>query len=110
MTIAHWISVSQVVVALIAIVVAVEAVRQKCHADDRSAWWPRLQWTLDKITSTDPVERIAGLRLLPTVLQSSLKNADDARLASAIREMRHDLEHYEVNQNVDSEPATEEDS
>lgn len=113
MTVANWISVAQVTVAVVAVVVAVATIRQKRRADNRAAWWARLQWTLDKITSPDPVDQVAGFRLLPIVARASLDSADDEQLAEAIEQLREDLTTDDDPLNpdedpVDSEPAPKE--
>ncbi|MGV0870516.1 hypothetical protein [Corynebacterium kalidii] len=91
MTPAEVISALQLIVAIVAVIVAVATIRQKRRADNRAAWWARLQWTLDKITSDDPVDQAAGFRLLPIVTKASLDSADDEQLAAAIEELREDL-------------------
>lgn len=108
MTPANWISIIQVIVAIVAVIVAVATIRQKRRADNRAAWWSRLQWTLDKITSPDPVDQVAGFRLLPIVTKASLDSADDEQLAEAIEELREDLTTDDDPSNPDDDPVDSE--
>ncbi|WP_312980600.1 hypothetical protein [Corynebacterium sp.] len=108
MTPAEVISALQLIVAIVAVVVAVATIRQKRRADNRAAWWARLQWTLDKITSPDEDDQMVGFRLLPVVTEASLDSPDDKQLAKAIKELGDDLTTEDDPSNPDDDPVDSE--
>ncbi|MGP9724277.1 hypothetical protein ACT3SZ_09715 [Corynebacterium sp. AOP40-9SA-29] len=107
---ATWIQLVQVLVGIAAIIVAVVTVKQKQAADGRTAWWSRLQWTLDRIISEDRIGEVTGLRLLPVITQSSLSSEDDRRLAETVDALVESLSDIRTPSTaVDSVSALKED-
>lgn len=71
------------IAAVIAGVIALLTLRQRQVADDRSEWWRRTQWALDKATSLNVDEKILGMDTLAVLADSELARDAERRLFDA---------------------------
>ncbi|GAB3947927.1 hypothetical protein [Corynebacterium tapiri] len=53
----------------------------------RNTWWKRTEWALDKIASDNEADVYIGSTLLPVILESSFRDAQDKDLSQAIIEL-----------------------
>jgi hypothetical protein len=60
------------------------ATRAEREARRREEWGRRFTTALDRVTSNDPVTRVAGRALLEELVSSELASPDDIRAADAI--------------------------
>jgi hypothetical protein len=84
-----------VFIAAIAAGIAIATIIQKRTADNRNAWWQRLQWAIDRATDADPDKRLAqmvSLDVLDVIAESSLKTKEDIDLARAIQDFFNAME------------------
>ena len=56
------------------------ALAQKRRADDRSEWWRRTQWALDRALDVRPSTKALGLATLEVLAHSTLAHAEDLKL------------------------------
>lgn len=82
----------QVIVAIFALVLAFRTLRQKRESDDRQAWWSRLEWALDKISSEDNLEQAMGNTLLEPIIKSIKKRKGDEYIAAEVNALVTNLQ------------------
>lgn len=73
------------VVGLVAACVAVDTLRQKQNADNRSALLARIQWAMELTTDDDSNVRDLGWRLLAGLVESPELSTEDAVLVENMR-------------------------
>ncbi|HEV7168907.1 MAG: hypothetical protein ACHQ7M_21285 [Chloroflexota bacterium] len=56
------------------------ALAQRTEADNRSEWWRRTQWALDKAMSPDADSKALGLATLSVLARSELARAEELQL------------------------------
>lgn len=56
------------------------ALEQKRRADDRSEWWRRAQWALDRALDNRPPTKALGLATLEVLARSTLAHAEELEL------------------------------
>ena len=59
-------------------------IQQKTEADNRNAWWSRVQWAIDACLSDDRQRRTTGLVAIEQMQASSLATSGDQKLLEAI--------------------------
>lgn len=73
---------------LLAVVVAYFSyrgtIRQKTLADNRNAWWNRVQWAIDAALSDDEQRRATGMAAIEEMQDSELATAADQALLAAM--------------------------
>jgi hypothetical protein len=73
---------------LLAVVVAYFSYRgtiqQKTLADNRNAWWNRVQWAIDAALSDDEQRRATGMAAIEEMQDSELATAADQALLAAM--------------------------
>jgi hypothetical protein len=57
-----------------------KALEQKRRADDRSEWWRRAQWALDRALDARPSTKALGLATLEVLARSTLAHAEELEL------------------------------
>ncbi|WP_417234328.1 hypothetical protein [Arthrobacter sp.] len=65
------------VAALLATYVAIKTLKQRRVSDDRSEWWRRTQWALDKAVAGDGYEKLLGLDTLNVLSTSELAREEE---------------------------------
>lgn len=74
--------------ALLAVVVAYFSyrgtIRQKTLADNRNAWWSRVQWAIDAALSNDEQRRATGMVAIEEMQDSELATVTDQALLAAM--------------------------
>lgn len=69
--------------AIVAAVIGGFTFRQRALADDRSEWWRRAQWALDRALDDHPSTKALGLATLEVLAHSTLAHADELKLFDA---------------------------
>lgn len=69
--------------AVVAAVIGGFTLRQRARADDRSEWWRRAQWALDRALDDRPSTKALGLATLEVLARSTLAHADELKLFDA---------------------------
>lgn len=59
-------------------------IRQKTSADNRNAWWNRVQWGIDAALSDDEQRRATGMAAIEQMQDSELAKASDQSLLAAM--------------------------
>lgn len=60
-----------------------KALEQKRRSDDRSEWWRRAQWALDRALDDQPSTKALGLVTLEVLAHSTLAHAEELKLFDA---------------------------
>ncbi len=63
-----------------------KALAQKRLADDRSEWWRRVQWALDRALDGDPDTKALGMATLEVLANSKLAHAEELELFDIVWE------------------------
>lgn len=69
--------------AIVAAVVGGFTLRQRAQADDRSEWWNRAQWALDRALDDHPSTKVLGLATLEVLAHSTLAHTGELELFDA---------------------------
>jgi hypothetical protein len=59
-------------------------IRQKTLADNRNAWWSRVQWAIDAALSDDEQRRATGMAAIEEMQDSELATVADQALLAAM--------------------------
>lgn len=59
-------------------------IRQKTLADNRNAWWNRVQWAIDATLSDDEQRRATGMAAIEQMQDSELATVADQQLLAAM--------------------------
>lgn len=69
--------------AIVAAVIGGFTLRQRAQADNRSEWWRRAQWALDRALDDHPSTKALGLSTLEVLAHSTLAHTDELELFDA---------------------------
>ncbi len=69
--------------AIVAAVIGGFTLRQRAQADNRSEWWSRAQWALDRALDDHPSIQALGLATLEVLAHSTLAHTDELELFDA---------------------------
>lgn len=72
--------------AVLTLGIATKSLSQKSNADDRSAYYERVQWAIDMTLAENPAQQNAGWHFLTPMLESGLKSSEDIGFTRAILE------------------------
>lgn len=61
-----------------------KAIEQKTEADNRNAWWNRVQWAIDAALSDDEQRRATGMAAIEQMQDSELATIADQELLAAM--------------------------